>query len=446
MIARDMVAVGAPIHDALLGRSVHWALAVTVASMPLYVVRWHIGPLPTTLLEDLILLTVALYVVAVWRRAAPFPKRTPYEIPTGLFLLAGLVGIFIAPDHRGALGIFRAYLLEPIAIYYVATAVLGTTDSIKFLLACLGIGVVGFAIVEIVTFLQALLGAIKVSSGPAIDHQGLGSILLNLSARGHKLHLGNAVAAFGINPNSVALYLEPLIGLAAGFALFARGRQRWLGLGVLALLLVAEIATLSRGGLLALATMVAIALVTVRSAIFRAALVAGALVGAVTLWQLPFVGLRITYFLINPAHTMYGRLHIWAASLRMLRDHPVFGAGINSYQSTMTPYRAADAYNVPEPYAHNIVLTTWSETGLLGLFAFIYILGSLIARPWLALKVASGLYRPLLWGLGTGFAMLAVHGLVDSPYWKNDLSLEFWVLAALEVVVLRAVSAAPAAP
>jgi O-antigen ligase len=127
----------------------------------------------------------------------------------------------------------------------------------------------------------------------------------------------------------------------------------------------------------------------------------------------------------------------------MLRDHPVFGAGINAYQSTMAPYRAVDAYNVPEPYAHNIVLTTWSELGLLGLLAFIYILGALIVRPWPALKKASDFYRPLLWGLGTGFVMLAVHGLVDSPYWKNDLSLEFWLLAALEVVALRAVNATP---
>jgi len=26
---------------------------------------------------------------------------------------------------------------------------------------------------------------------------------------------------------------------------------------------------------------------------------------------------------------------------------------------------------------------------------------------------------------------MVVHGLVDVPYWKNDLSLEFWVLLAL---------------
>jgi hypothetical protein len=37
--------------------------------------------------------------------------------------------------------------------------------------------------------------------------------------------------------------------------------------------------------------------------------------------------------------------------------------------------------------------------------------------------------------------VFGVHGLVDSPYWKNDLSLEFWILAALEVVAIAAMRA-----
>jgi len=212
----------------------------------------------------------------------------------------------------------------------------------------------------------------------------------------------------------------------------------------LTILLIAEAATLSRGGLLALAALVVIAFVTVGAVTFRAALLAAAVAGALILWQLPFVGLRIKYFLVDPAHTLFGRFHIWSATLRMLRDHPIFGAGINAYQTTMAPYRATDAYKVAEPYPHNIVLTTWTELGLLGLAAFIYILGALIIRPWKALATSFGLYRPVLWGLGSAFIMIAVHGLTDSPYWKNDLSLEFWVLASLEVVALRAVSAAQA--
>src|SRR6185437_2116622 len=174
--------------------------------MPLYVVRWRVGPLPTTLLEVFILLTVALYVVAALRRAVPLPRRTPYDIPIALFVLAATVGVLVPADHRAALGIYRAYILEPLAIYYIATTVLapspqpsprrGEGDALateapspqpsprrgegehglSLVLVVMGIGVATFAVVEVVTFMQAYLN--------------------------HTLKIGIADAAFGINPNS----------------------------------------------------------------------------------------------------------------------------------------------------------------------------------------------------------------------------------------------------
>ena len=118
----------------------------------------------------------------------------------------------------------------------------------------------------------------------------------------------------------------------------------------------------------------------------------------------------------------------------------MLGAGLNAYQSTMAPYRLADRNLRPEPYPHNIFLTTWTELGLLGLVAFTWLFAMLLIAPWRALSRSSLIYKPILWGTGTAFAMLLVHGLVDSPYWKNDLSVEFWILAALEAFALVSVS------
>ena len=36
------------------------------------------------------------------------------------------------------------------------------------------------------------------------------------------------------------------------------------------------------------------------------------------------------------------------------------------------------------------------------------------------------------------FVAIAVHGFFDTPYYKNDLSVEFWMVAALEVAAIRA--------
>lgn len=404
-----------PIHDLLqpdrLLAMSRAAVIVCAVLMPLYVVRFRFGPLPTTLLEVAILITVAVYAVTVLFGEGPRPGRTPYEIPIALFLVAGVIGIFVAPDHRGALGIFRAYLVEPIAVFYIAIAVFRKSEDLVPLLAGLGVATALYCAIDVATFL--------------------------LAVRNGSLVPGHAQAAFQVDPNSVALYVEPLIGLATGLLFFGSARLRVPAAVVLAALLVAELATLSRGGLLAIATVVFIAIITLRVLWVRVVLLVGAVAGAAGVVRLPFLGLRVQQSLDPVSGSLFTRERVWVATIHMLRDHPVFGAGINAYQSVMAPYRASDPNQVPEPYPHNIVLTSWTELGVLGVLAFLWILGGLMIQPWRAFGRATGIDRALLWGTGAAFAMIAVHGLVDSPYWKNDLSLEFWLLAALQVVSLR---------
>jgi Lipid A core - O-antigen ligase and related enzymes len=382
--------------------------------MPLYVVRWHAGPLPTTLLENLVLLTVLLYLITLWRHHEPLPKRTPYDIPILVFMVAGAIGIFVAPDHRAALGVYRAFLLEPIAIFYVAVALLRSAADLRPLLLAGAVSASLFSVAVIVTFAGVLIG-------------------------GH-LHPNNAPGVFGINPNAVALYLEPIAGVALGFVLFADSQKsRWIAAAVLAFVLPALACTLSRGTLLAGAVLALVAVLSVSDLRLRLGLLGAAIVSGLALSQVPFVAARLAHQL-DPQHSTFGlREAIWSVTLRMLRDHPLFGAGISGYQTVMKHYRTPNLH--PEPYAHNIFLTTWSEVGLIGLAAFAVILFGLLWRAARNFGSAHDLYRPLLWGIFGAWVVFIVHGLVDSPYWKNDLSLEFWILAAVEVVAIVAVKA-----
>src|SRR5260370_9866539 len=97
------------VSESSLLRFSRWMLFVTVAAMPLYVIRWHYGPLPTTLLETLILITVVLYVVARWREGRRQPVATPLDLPIALLLLAYAISVVVAGDHRAPLGLVRAY-------------------------------------------------------------------------------------------------------------------------------------------------------------------------------------------------------------------------------------------------------------------------------------------------------------------------------------------------
>jgi O-antigen ligase len=136
------------------------------------------------------------------------------------------------------------------------------------------------------------------------------------------------------------------------------------------------------------------------------------------------------------------RYSIFTQALRMLSERPLFGAGISGFPIRVAPFRPAT--QTVELYPHNIWLTTWSELGLLGLIAFAVIFFGLLWRGVRALPAANDVWLPLLWGCVGALVLYLVHGLFDSPYWKNDLSVEFWLLAALQVVAIRGARATPA--
>src|SRR6266850_3472539 len=92
------------------------ALAIaTCALAPAYTVRWHLGPLPTTVLENAVLLTLAAFLFESIRGGIRPTWRARVTAPAALFVIAGAISVAVAPDHRAALGIYRAYFIEPIA-------------------------------------------------------------------------------------------------------------------------------------------------------------------------------------------------------------------------------------------------------------------------------------------------------------------------------------------
>src|SRR5439155_18958247 len=170
-------------------------LAVTVAAMPLYVFRFKAVLVPTTPLEILVLLTIVLYVAGRWQSHSWRPLRTWLEIPTALLLLAGLISIVVSPDHIGAIGFYRAYFVEPVVLFYVAVELLRKPADFRMLITGFAIGTSVFAILNLGAWVIALAN--------------------------HKdIDLGNAPEALYTSPNSVAIFLEPAVALAAGFVLY----------------------------------------------------------------------------------------------------------------------------------------------------------------------------------------------------------------------------------
>ena len=394
-----------------LVRAATLMLAFTAACLPLYVVRFKYGPLSTTLLEGLVLATIAVYLVARWREHSLHFNRTPYDIPIALLLVAGAIAVFVPPDKWHALGLYRAFFVEPIAIFYVAVDLLRRPADTRLVLLGLGVGSSIFAVMNIVAF------AVAYAEGTIV--------------------LGSPPTALYTSSPEVALFLEPPLALAAGFVLFSSdSKDRLLAIAWMAFLLPALALTLSRGAYFAIAVLVAVAVISNRRRLRIAVGVAvGAVVAVVLLSQVPLVQRRFAgqFDLGNSQGTIRGRLSIFTDTLSGLRDHPIFGVGLGGYHYL---FRG----KIPEIYPHDVWLTFWVELGLLGLIAFAAIYFGLLYRGWRAMPHVQGFYRPLLWGALGALILWGVHGLVDSPYWKNDMSVEFWIIAAFEVVAIRSMA------
>jgi O-antigen ligase len=390
------------VSEGRLVRGARWALYLTAAGLPLYVVRWHYGPLPTTLLETLILVTVALYAVARWRDGMRRPVSTAYDIPIIVLLVAGAVSVLVASDHRAALGLYRAYFIEPVALYYVAADLLNREGHMQRVLLALAVGSSAFALINLEVFTRAVLA--------------------------HDVHVGVAPNALYGNANYVAMYLEPPVALAAGL-LFLGRNWRWKLAGAVWLAIVgsALMVMFSKGSYLALAVLAVVALVTVPR--WRLPVLAGVAAAVIALTQIPLLQARLA----TVPSAVNGREEVFGAALGMIRDHPVLGLGLGGYTFL---FRGVQ----PEAHPHDLWLTFWIELGVLGLIAFTVILFGLLWRGWRAWPKAEGFSRPLLWGVLGALVLWTVHGLVDSPYWKNDMSAEFWILAAVEVVMLRTIA------
>ncbi len=118
------------------------------------------------------------------------------------------------------------------------------------------------------------------------------------------------------------------------------------------------------------------------------------------------------------------RLEIYRVSGHLIAQHPIVGIGpglFQSYYQNQAPEvleRAPLEWNMPHP--HNIFLAFWLNAGLLGIIA---LLGLLIRA-----------HRRFTWPLLALWGLL-IHGLFDTPFWKNDLAMIFWVV--MGVVILE---------
>lgn len=386
------------------------ALLVIAVLLPTYLWRFSLGPLPTTFLEVLWLIIVVMLVMR-WRPTlqqlqAMAERARPWIAPCGLLLIAGATSVVIAPDTWAALGLFRAYLVEPIL----------------FFLLLISIPEAGYERrTAQVLLIPGLLIAVTALLQPFLAPETLWE--------------GTRATSFYPFPNAVGLFLGPIVLIAVGMAAmngaWKFGRRSLLPPtwrdsvfpAFAAVLMVAAIvAAQSEGALVGVATgLVMLGLLHART---RRATVIAAVAVAVVIALIPTTRTLAAEKLLLRDWSGTVRRITWSETVEMLKDRPLTGAGLAGYPIVMRAYHKATAIEIFQ-YPHQIVLNIWSELGLLGLVAFGWILVTFFR---LAGRDASRPYGHIAMA---AMVALLVHGLVDVPYFKNDLAFLFWIIVAL---------------
>lgn len=373
-------------------------VSLALAASPAYVIRPHLGPLPTTALELLLVPAILLGLYAFWDQ---IPWRSPFTWPALLLLAAASLGTIFTPDHRAALGLWKAYFVEPMLAGLVIAAMATEERRARWILAGLAVAGLVVALLNIGVDLRALAGHTYDRVTPPV-------VIYN-------------------SANAIPLYLEPLLAFALAFALYAgERRDRIAAAALVAVFAAADLLSNSRlGWITLLAIGATVALFhrhrwRVYAAGAIAAVVAFAASGSVR------HRILVEFEPNSPENTLALRGSLWRSTLNMLVHQPVFGGGLAGFKRSVEPYRDP-SYHEDLIYPHNLVLNLWSETGLLGLAAFAWLLVQVVRVARRALARGSWPRLVAIGMLGMVVA-LVVHGIGDVPYFKNDQALAFWGL------------------
>ena len=95
-----------------------WAIALTVFALPAYLIRFSILNIPMTVLEVMILILFAVFVVKKFRQREKI-ELSNYKWLILLFLIAATIAVFVSTERVAALGLWKAYFIEPILFFIV---------------------------------------------------------------------------------------------------------------------------------------------------------------------------------------------------------------------------------------------------------------------------------------------------------------------------------------
>jgi len=430
--------------------NLEWAVLLLIFALPSYLIRFTIFHIPSTFLELMLLISFVVFFVRDFKMRGGTiktylnkdkTKNYPFRIEVSLVLAVAYIALAVAGFSNEALGIFKAYFLEAVMFYILFINIFKDEVSRTKVYWSLAAS----------SLIVSLFGIYQKLSG-----QFFPTVFLAAERR---------VTSFYPYPNAVGLYLAPIVLLLIGFVFkllqVKKNNIDLIKIFILSFLISLSFLTIylaqSEGALAGLLVALFICALLWNKTSRR--LAAG-------LFILFLITISISHSVWNYAKTkatlndLTGQIRKeqWIETKKMFFGNPkiaLLGTGLNNYQTSVAPYHQAGIFvknddqnwlekvrtdatyraQVWQPteiymYPHDIFLNFWTELGLAGMLLFVWILIRFFVEIVKIWRRVDGSDQALLVGLTGAMIVVIIHGLVDVPYFKNDLALLFFLLLA----------------
>jgi len=407
------------------------AIYLIIFCLPLYLIRFKIFGIPTTVLEILIYSLFIFWLITRLRITSYGLQIAKLFIPAMLIVTGVTLATIFSSDLRTSAGIWKAWFVDPLLFFIVLISVIKTFEQIKKVFYSLFISGTVVAVISLVYLFQG-----------------------NLDPMGR-------LQAFYNSPNYLAMYLAPALVIGFWFVIggfysdyshedaldapawrltrprlarlakrdtvlarlrmvFLASNPRFIFLLPIACLLLAIIFTKSFGAWVGIIGAIGFGLFVYLLKLHKK-------LAWVILFLTLIVILGLGYFALNyRILSLDARLIIWQKALEIYKANPIIGIGPGTFENYFPPY---PEWGVPQP--HNIFLAFLLQAGIIGFIGFVWLLGWFFRTGFKSLVTNYGLRITLIMIM----VYVLVHGLVDTTYWKNDLSALFWTVIALMTIL-----------
>lgn len=369
----------------------------TVFLIPTYLIKFSTFGIPTNVLEILIYLTFISFILEKqpinWKEF--YENYKIYIFSIALIFIGLIFSTLINKNYQAGFGIIKGWFFDPILFSFVLFHTIKEKEEVEkiFKILYFSAFTVGLAALEYFFY-------------------------------GHLTYDGR-LQAFYNSPNYLAMFLAPSIFI--GLYLFKIRNH----IMIFSLFLISFIIYLTYSYV----TWISIILSLIVVNFITKKLNKKFILISLFIFFLSFltqINNSKLKDIFSERSSLNSRIMIWKSSALILKDNFVFGIGPGNfqfkyleYQKYFPPYLE---WAVPQP--HNLYLAFWLQGGIVGFFGFI-----LLIFYWLketAKKAKNSLISAVLLGI---MIYILLHGILDTTYWKNDLSLIFWIIFSSGLII-----------